>query len=154
MASDFGSTSLPAGVAADTLTDRRQAGDWVPVLATVPLFADLNKRHLKRVASLAHLRRVVTHTRIVKRDDRGDTFYVVLDGSVRIEPGGIELGPGSYFGELALIDDGPRTADVTATQETLLLQISRTKFAKLLKDEPTIAVAMLGELARRLRAGS
>jgi CRP-like cAMP-binding protein len=137
-----------------------QAGDtrgvkpdaWAPILAAVPLFSELGKRHLKRVAALAHMRRVVKHTRIVKREDRGDAFYVILDGGAVVEPGGIALGPGAYFGELALIDDGPRTADVTATEESLLLEISRTRFARLLRDEPTIAVAMLGELARRLRA--
>jgi CRP-like cAMP-binding protein len=152
MASDYGMPRPVGAVAMDTLHTRRHAADWVPVLQGVPLFAEVSTRHLKRVAALGTLRRVAPHTRIVKKDDRGDTFYVLLDGAALVEPMGVKLGPGSYFGEMALIDDGPRSADVTATEECLLLQIPRTKFTKLLKDEPAIALAMLRELARRLRA--
>jgi CRP-like cAMP-binding protein len=152
MASDYGMPKPVGAVAMDTLHTRRHAGDWVPVLQGVPLFADLNSRHLKRVAALGSLRRVTAHTRIVKKDDRGDAFYVILDGSAIVEPMGITLDRGSYFGELALIDDSPRSADVTALEESLLLQIPRSKFTKLLKDEPAIALGMLKELARRLRA--
>jgi CRP-like cAMP-binding protein len=151
MASDYGVPRPVGAVAMDTLHTRKHAADWVPVLAGVPLFADLNSRHLKRVAALGSLRRVAAHTRIVRKDDRGDTFYVILDGSAIVEPMEITLGPGSYFGELALIDDGPRSANVTSTEESLLLQIPRSKFTKLLKDEPAIALLMLRELARRLR---
>jgi CRP-like cAMP-binding protein len=151
MATDFGFPRLPGNVATDVIGTGGRAADWVPVLAGVPLFADLNTRHLKRVAGLGSLRRVARHTQIVKRNDRGDTFYVILDGQARVEPVGVDLGPGSYFGEMALIDDGPRTADVDAQTDMLLLTIPRTKFTKLLRDEPAIAIAMLRELARRLR---
>jgi CRP-like cAMP-binding protein len=141
-------------VAAALRTVSTGAADWVPVLQGVPLIAHLSKRNLKRIAAITDIRRVGAHTHIVKKGERGDAFYVILDGSVLVEPPGISLGPGHTFGELALLDDGPRTATVTATEETSLLRLPQAKFIKLLKDEPAMAIALLRQLASRLRAYS
>ena len=78
---------------------------------------------------------------------------MIETGTVRIEPPGdepIERGPGDFFGELAVLTDSPRTARVLAASDVRGLVIRRTDIAALLNREPTIAVAMLREVARRL----
>jgi len=131
--------------------------DWAPVLAGVPLFAGLSKRHLKRVAALARARRFHSGQAILRAGEPGAAFYVVLDGTVRVLPVAgrvVRLGPGEAFGELALLDDGPRSADVVAEGEVLTMAIGRGAFDKLLRSEPAIARALLRTLAARLRERS
>jgi CRP-like cAMP-binding protein len=128
--------------------------DWVNVLADVPLFAGLSKRHLKRIADLAVTRRVDRYTAIVREGTRGDAFFVILDGSAVVRKNGrrrARLRAGDSFGELALLDGAPRTATVEAEQETLCMQLGRTSFAKMLESEPKVAVSLLKTLAARLR---
>jgi len=129
--------------------------DWVPVLAEVPLFASLSRRHLKRVAKLARTRRFASGTPIVRRGEAGAAFFVLLDGAARVLlPKGrpVRLRSGDFFGEMALLDDSPRSADVIADGEVLVMTISRSAFGKLLRSEPAIANELLRTLAARLRA--
>jgi CRP/FNR family cyclic AMP-dependent transcriptional regulator len=129
--------------------------DWLPVLADVPLFGDLSRRHLRRVSSLAKTRRFAPNTAIVRNGERGTAFYVILDGAARVvTPKGRprRLKAGQFFGEMALFDDSPRSADVVAESDVLAMTISRSSFAKLLKSEPAIAHALLRTLAARVRA--
>jgi CRP/FNR family transcriptional regulator, cyclic AMP receptor protein len=129
--------------------------DWVPVLAGVPLFASLSRRHLKRVASLARTRRFAAGTSIVRRGDAGSAFFVLLDGGARVVvPKGRSrrLRAGDFFGEMALLDESPRSADVVADGEVLAMTISCRAFRKLLRSEPAIAQELLRTLAARLRA--
>lgn len=143
---------MPAHVAVALPGDTDAATDWVPLLQGVPLVAQLSKRHLRKIAALTEIQLVGAQTRIVTKGDPGDAFYVILDGSVLVDPPGIHLGPGHTFGELALLDDGPRTATVIAERETSLLRLPQSKFIKLVKEEPTIAIALLRQLASRLRS--
>jgi CRP-like cAMP-binding protein len=136
----------------DTATDARE---WANVLADVPLFANLNRRHLRKVASQGRIRRIHEGAAIVRAGEPGDVLYVVLDGEVSVRRRGlaaISLGLGSFFGELALLNDAPRTATVVAVTPVLCLTIGRSRFLKLLHSEPAIAVAVLQEVARRLQA--
>ena len=83
---------------------------WSNVLATVPLFAGLSRRHLNKVASAGRIARFYHQTAIVRAGEPGDTLYVVLDGEVSVRrPAGPELtlGIGSFFGEISLLDGGP-----------------------------------------------
>jgi CRP/FNR family transcriptional regulator, cyclic AMP receptor protein len=133
----------------------RMGRDWVPVLADVPLFRNLSRRHVKRVASLARTRRFAAGTAIVHAGDEASTFFVLIDGAARVvTPTGRRrrLQPGDFFGEMALLDDSPRSADVVADGEVLTLTISRTAFSKLLKREPALSYELLRTLAARLRA--
>ena len=153
------STALEAGAAARAALAAKTGadglgGDWVPVLAELPLFAGLSKRHLKRVAALARARRFAAGTTIFRAGEPGAAFYVVVDGIVRVLPVAgrvVRLGPGEAFGELALLDDGPRSADVVAEGEVLTMAIGRSAFDKLLRSEPALARALLRTLAARLR---
>lgn len=149
---EFGALPVvTADVAAALLRDGNRTTDWTPALEGVPLIAHLSKRGLRKISAITDIRRVGAQTRIVKKGEPGDAFYLILDGSVLVDPPGIRLGPGHTFGELALLDDGPRTATVTALEETSVLRLPQAKFIKLLRDEPSIAIAMLRQLASRLR---
>jgi CRP/FNR family transcriptional regulator, cyclic AMP receptor protein len=133
----------------------RDGAEWVTVLAEVPLFENLSRRHLKRVASLAHMRRYGPGTSVVRAGDAGTAFFVLIDGTARVIPPkgrARRLAAGDFFGEMALLDDSPRSADVIADGEVLVMTISRSAFGKLLKSEPALAHALLRTLAARLRA--
>jgi CRP/FNR family transcriptional regulator, cyclic AMP receptor protein len=153
-------SQLAAGAAARAaLSSRRDSDrmgtDWAVVLEEVPIFRNLSRRHLKHVASLAHKRRYGHGTSIVRAGDSGSAFYVLLDGAVRvIPPTGRprKLKAGDFFGEMALLDDSPRSANVVADGEVLTMTISRSAFSKLLKHEPALAYELLRTLAGRLRA--
>jgi CRP-like cAMP-binding protein len=151
-------SALAAGAAADAARTVRSRGDagreWAALLAEVPLFTGLSKRHLRRVASLAQTRRFEAGAIVVRSGDPGDGFYVVLDGEavVRRRSGGpVRLRAGDFFGELALLDDGPRSATVEAGTEVLTMRIPRAGFARLLTQEPDVARGILVALAGRIR---
>lgn len=118
---------------------------WIPVLERVPLFQKLTKRHLRGVARLAELKRYGSGAVVVHAGARGDAFYVILDGSARVQtPDGHtrDLHEGDYFGELALLDGAPRAATVSATSSLATARIARTGFLRLLREEPAIGVGL------------
>ena len=136
------------------MTDAGDASGWANVLAEVPLFAGLSRRHLRQIAGTGRIARFGNATTIVRAGEPGDTFYVILDGDVSVNRKGIpgiSLGAGSYFGEMALLDGGARSASVMAAGPVTCLTIKRPRFLKLLRSEPAISVALLAELAGRLR---
>jgi len=133
----------------------RVGHDWLNTLADVPLFEGLSKRHLRRIAKLARIRRFADGAAMVRVGDAGRTFYVLLDGNAKVNRPGrrsVRLGAGAFFGEMALLDDSPRSADVVADGEVLALTIDRPGFTKLLRSEPALSQALLRTLAARLRA--
>ena len=142
--------ALPGGAAPD-----RIGQDWLDTLAEVPLFQGISKRHLRRIAKLARIRRFSSGAAIVRAGDPGKTFFVLLDGNTKVVRAGTRtrrLGIGDYFGEMALLDDAPRSADVVADGDVLALTIQRSDFMKVLRAEPALAQALLRTLAARLRA--
>ncbi len=152
--------SVAAGAAAKAALDARggrraAVKDWAAVLGNVPLFATLSGRQLRRVTSLARLKRFERGVPIVVAGRSGDAFYVILDGVVSVGVPGrrrARLGPGECFGEMALLDDAPRSATVSAEGEVLVLEIGRANFTRLLKQEPQISLSLLKSLAARVRA--
>jgi CRP-like cAMP-binding protein len=133
----------------------RLTGQWADVLADVPLFEGLSKRHLRKVAQCAIGRRYPRFTAVVRAGAPGDSFFVILDGTATVKRPGkrhIKLKTGDFFGEMALIDGAARTATVETDSDVLTLQIGRTQFGKLLEQEPRIALVLLRTLAARLRA--
>lgn len=128
--------------------------EWVDVLRGIPLFATLPKRHVKRIANLARPRRFGRGSAIVRKGERGQTFYVILDGEATIGlPRGrkTKLKAGDFFGELALLDGGPRTATVVTESAVLTMAIGRTAFLKLVKSDSDLALGLLKAMAARLR---
>lgn len=136
----------------------RVARETVTLLQDVPLFAGLSKRDLRRIAALAKLVAFAPGRTIVERGVRGDCFYLISDGTAKVYrsvvPTGraiARLGPGDFFGEMALLDGGPRTATVVAETRVAAVKIPRPSFRRLLLKEPTVGLRMLEEMAQRAR---
>lgn len=153
--SELSRAARTAGQAVADDTAPKPGRLWAEVLAEVPLFAGVSARHVHKIAALGSAVSFNAKTRIVSAGDPGDAFYVLLLGRAEVQRGRgrprIEIGPGAYFGEMALLDGAPRSATVVAKSETICLLLSRKKFEKVLKDEPAVAYALLRTLAARLR---
>ncbi len=135
-------------------TGKNTADDWTDVLAEVPLFAGLSKRHVKAIARLAKVQRREAFSTLVEAGRPGDSFFLLLEGTAVVRPKGkraATLGPGAFFGELALLDDAPRSATVEAKEDVLVARIGRTGFLKMVEKEPKVALVLLRTLAARLR---
>jgi CRP/FNR family transcriptional regulator, cyclic AMP receptor protein len=127
--------------------------DWAPMLKELPLFEGMSSRHLRRIPARA--KRYGAGETIVRAGDPGNAFYVILAGQVRVEPptgSPLTLKAGDSFGEMALLDGAPRSADILAAREVTVMVIGRAGFTKLLRSEPQIAMTLLRTLAGRLRA--
>ncbi|HSL11350.1 MAG TPA: cyclic nucleotide-binding domain-containing protein [Actinomycetota bacterium] len=124
------------------------------VLAAVPLFDGLSKRHVKRLAGVADVAEFMADASIVREGDAGDAFYVVLAGQAKVTTNGKVVNrvmPGDYFGEISLLDGDVRTATVTSETPMTLLILERPRFLKLLREEPQMAMHLLQGLARQVR---
>jgi len=129
------------------------------VLQKVPLFSQLAPVELQRVVEVVRERAYPKNSVILFEDDPGDALYVVAEGQVKVVLIGEDgrevilsvLGSGEFFGEMALIDDEPRSAHVIAMEDSSLLVLRREEFQGILRQSPGIAVALLRELSRRLR---
>ena len=129
------------------------------VLQQVPLFSQLSPADLQRVVEVARERTYPKNSVILFEDDPGDALYVVGQGQVKVVLIGEDgrevilsvLGHGEFFGEMALIDDEPRSAHVIAMEDSTLIVIRREDFQGILRQSPGIALALLRELSRRLR---
>jgi CRP-like cAMP-binding protein len=128
--------------------------EMADILGDVPLFADLSRRHLNRVAGLATTRWYQPGSAIVTAGGPGDSFFVILNGTATVRAGRrrVVLQTGDFFGEMSLIDGEPRSATVTARAEVLVMTVPRSKFLKLLQSEPKVAQTILVALSRRVRA--
>ena len=124
------------------------------MLGSAGLFEGLSKRELQQILSQTREMTFPEGKTIVKEGENGVSFHLILEGKVKVTVGKrtrVSLGPGQYFGELSLIDRGPRTAAVTATTPVKTLTLVSWDFLALLDENPKIARKMLIELCRRLR---
>ena len=122
-------------------------------LRELPPFAQMSEAGLARVRFCAAELDADAGQVLALPDDRGSGMYVIREGTVAVElrSGTLELGPGDFFGELALlVEDGARVARVRATSRVRCLSIPRDDFLALVETEPSFALALLRELARRL----
>ena len=133
--------------------NRPTTSDWVQILGGLPLFKQASKRHLRKVASLAEVEEFSDRDVVVQKGEPGDGFYLILGGRAKLvgRPKSGSLGVGDYFGEMALLDGEPRSATVSAVGELHTMRIPRRPFLRLLEQEPKLAVAMMTELAGRVR---
>ena len=125
----------------------------VELIRQVPLFSQLSRREVEEVAKIADEIDVRTGKVLTREGERGNEFFVILDGAARVERGGQEvntLGTGDFFGEIALVSRAPRTATVTAIEPCDLLVITGTSFRALLEHSPRIQLRVLEALADRL----
>jgi CRP-like cAMP-binding protein len=120
--------------------------------AKVPIFSACSPDQLLHVAGLTTLRDAAPGEAVVREGEPGDEFFVILRGTATVSRGGAEvaaLGPGDFFGELALFDPAPRNATVTATTPLALAVLPRAAFQEALSEPPIRERVFLG-MARRL----
>ena len=124
-------------------------------LVDVPLFSSLSKRHLRHIAALTEEEQFAEGATIAQEGKPGDTFYVLLEGEAKVVRSGRRMDrliPGDFFGEIALIDGGPRTATVTAATDMVCYGLTFWEFRPLVERNGTIAWKILQALAKMLRA--
>ena len=131
----------------------------VEALRRVPLFASLKPQQLAELAQMARRQRFGRDEVVFYQGDNGDSFYVILSGQVKVSvssPEGQEailvmLDAGESFGELALLDEQPRSATIEATRPTEVLVMRRDEFHRIIHHHPDVALSLLRVMTKRLR---
>ncbi len=128
-------------------------------LRRVKIFADMSDPQLETLARFIEVQNVRQWTEIVKQGEPGEAMYLVLEGEVRVRLmiGGKEttlatLAAGELFGEIALFDSGPRSADIVANRDSALLKITAANFRQLATEFPSLATPMLLAIGKTLTA--
>jgi len=142
-----------------TPTQRDLTTTTADFLSTVPLFSGLERHDLQQFAELTREKFYPRGSVILFEHDPGDSLFVVREGRVKVVLIGEDgrevilgvLGVSDHFGELALIDDRPRSAHVIAMEDSHLLVLRREDFRRRVESSPAVAWSLLSELSRRLR---
>jgi CRP/FNR family transcriptional regulator, cyclic AMP receptor protein len=133
---------------------RNEKVEWI---RHVPLFSQCSRRELAQIAGIADEIDLRKDKVLIREGERGREFFVLLEGSAEVTKDGRKintLGPGDFFGEIALVSNSPRTATVTATSPIHTLVIADRSFRRLLDDVPEIQRKVLVALAERLAPAS
>jgi CRP/FNR family transcriptional regulator, cyclic AMP receptor protein len=128
--------------------------DKLATLRAVPLFADLDDRSLQAVAILAREQAHKAGDILMLEGEAGDEFYVIADGSVRIEKGGRtirSMSAGGFLGEIGLVERRPRTATATCTSDVTVLVLRQHEFDRLLQTMPAVHARVSAAIKRRER---
>ena len=134
--------------------------DHTEILSKIGLFALMKKRDLRRISKLSKRHNYGKGDVIVREGARDGRLFVIVSGGVSVikdmgRPEEVllrELGPGTYFGEMALIDDYVRTASVIAKVDTEVLSLDQWNFRDEIQKYPSVAIELLQTLSRRIRA--
>jgi CRP-like cAMP-binding protein len=127
--------------------------DAQEAIRNATLFAQLSKRDVKQLASALHETTFPPGTVIMERGKPGVGFFLIADGSATVSVDGKTiqvLKAGDHFGEVALIDEGPRTAEVTADTELTCYALAAWQFRPFVRDHPDVAWALMQSLVQRL----
>lgn len=133
---------------------RKQKAD---LLRTVQLFSEVSPRALSAIADLTEEIEFPAERYIVRQGQVGTGCYLIVKGRARVVRGNeviARLGPGDFFGELSVLDQQPRMAHVISEEPTTCLALASWDFTKLLEKNPKITLALLREIARRLRTAT
>ena len=125
----------------------------IELLRRIPLFAECTKAELVEVAISADEREATSGQVLTQEGQRGREFFMLVTGAVAVTRSGrklADLGPGDWFGEIAILTYKPRTATVTATSPVRLLVISDRAFRRVVETTPRIALKVLRNVAERL----
>ena len=126
----------------------------IDALRNVPLFIDLDEPDLEQLARQMHERRFAEGTEVTTEGATGAGFFVIAEGNADVSVAGEQratLGPGDHFGEIALIDDGVRSASIVAATDLLCYGLTPWEFRPFVEEHPQVAWALLQVLARRFR---
>ena len=118
------------------------------------MFSGLDQKHRKEIASQGKEISYKAGMNIVSEGAMGVGFFLILDGKAEVRSKGkvlATLSNGNFFGEMSLVDDAPRSADVVAVEPTKCWAITSWAFASVIKSNPEIAMGMLKEVVKRLR---
>ena len=129
-------------------------GDKIERLEEVPIFDECSQRQLRSIARIARVFDALAGTMLTHAEEPGDEFFLILDGTANADVATEKRGslrPGAFFGEMSLLDGGPRSATIVAETPVRLLVISRRDFSVLLKDVPGLTQSLLMTLSRRVR---
>jgi len=124
------------------------------LLHRIPLFAGLDKHKIERLGMLADEVDVQAGKVLIRQGESGEDMMILVSGQVGVERNGERLntlGPGDFFGEIALIDGGPRTATVTTEAPSRVLVLTHRDFHSLMDEFPEVAGQVLATLAHRIR---
>lgn len=129
------------------------------VLAEIPLFAGLSADDIATISSHAVARNYAKHAIIMNEGESSESVYVILTGRIKVyanDAGGNEIilnfqGPGEYFGEMALLDEAPRSASVMTLEPTRLAIISKQDFCSCMAKRPDIGFELIHALVHRIR---
>ncbi len=128
--------------------------DGTDVLARTPLLAGLERGELEQLARSFRERTFPAGSAVTREGEAGVGFFVIVEGTANVSVGGEPrgtLGPGDSFGELALIDEGPRAATITATSDLRCMALSAWEFRPFVQEHPTVAWTLLRTLVRLVR---
>jgi CRP/FNR family cyclic AMP-dependent transcriptional regulator len=133
--------------------------DIVELLRKVPLFSGLDREDLATLASIVTRKEFGKRETLFHQGDPGDEFMILTEGSVKVELMNSEgkeltltiLTPFQFLGELALLDDVPRSATVVSMEQSVLLSVNKRDFARILETYPRMSIPMLRQLTRRVR---
>jgi voltage-gated potassium channel len=148
--------ALWAGILASGFYDELRRRNFVKtwdLVAKVPLFRDVGAGTIADMARLLRPREVSPGTAVVRRGEAGDAMYFIVDGEVEVlvDPRPVRLGPGDFFGEIALVTSRPRTSTVIARQMTMLLALDLADFLELAARRPELRDIIDREAQRRLK---
>jgi CRP-like cAMP-binding protein len=133
---------------------RKESHPVVEMLGRTPIWNGLSNQDLNSIVRSAKDLRYNAGEVIIKKGESGVGFYLILDGSVEVKSGETvlsKLGPGQFFGEMSVIDDEPRSADVITVEPSRCLVLTAWSFDALISEHPKIAMKMLREFVRSLR---
>jgi CRP/FNR family transcriptional regulator, cyclic AMP receptor protein len=125
----------------------------IDLIKRVPLFSSASKHQLEEIAQLADEIDLPEGRTVITEGETGREFFVLVEGTADVVRGGkkvASIGPGDFFGEIALISKTPRNASITTTSAARALVITDRAFRQLLDQQPEIAVGVLHALAERL----
>ncbi|MDB6055985.1 MAG: Crp/Fnr family transcriptional regulator [Verrucomicrobiales bacterium] len=126
-------------------------------LRRIKVLGELTDAQLRKFAEFVEMVEIKQFREVVKQGDHGDSMYMVLQGELRVrliidtrEKTLANMAPGEFFGEISLFDQGPRSADVVANQDSVLLRLSESSFLRMVTDAPDLAARFLLAIGRTL----
>jgi CRP-like cAMP-binding protein len=133
--------------------------DELELLRSVPIFSELTEADFQSLAKVANRRRYPKDSVVFFENEEGDFFFMILEGRIKVTILGDDgrevilslLGAGDFFGEMALLDNEPRSATAIAVEDTELLSLHRNDFQNVLSDNRSITVGLIKVLTARLR---
>ena len=133
--------------------------EYARLLGQVPLFIDLSGRELQRLGAACRQQDFAPGDVVLRQGEPGDTLYVIVSGRAQVTRHGdnvtsyglATVGPGEVVGDMALLDDLPHSATVTALEPTRVLALPVFEFRAALREEPDITIRLLAAVSRRLR---